>query len=95
MDVVTDDLRAQLRKRVEQELEGLRITGFDVQPDRDHDGDPILRVEIVYDDAGGAPPANRMSALARTVRPWLDTQLPNTFPVFRFLTAREFADEAH
>ncbi|NPD19635.1 hypothetical protein [Alterinioella nitratireducens] len=93
-DVLSDDFIAKLREQIEKEMSGIKITDFQAQSDLDHDGDPILRLQIVYDEAEGEPRASRMSALARHIRPWLDTRLPNTFPVFRFLTARDLADDA-
>lgn len=95
MNAVSDDIRRELRSRVEREMEDLKITNFEVKIDQDHDGDAILRIEVVYDEAGGAPRVSRMSSLTRSLRPWLETQIPNTFPVLRFLTAGELADEAH
>lgn len=89
------ELVAQLRSQIEKEMVGLEITDFQVMQDRDHDGDPILRLQIVYNESGEEPRASNVSALARHIRPWLDARLPNTFPVFRFLTARDLADEAH
>ena len=73
----------------------LRIVDFYAKEDQDHDGDTILRLEIVYDDNGEEPRAKSVSALARDIRLWLNDRLPNTFPVFRFLTARDRANEAH
>ena len=92
---LSDELVAKLREQVEKEMTGLRITEFEARQDRDHDGDPILRLQIVYDEAAGEPNATHISALARHIRSWLDGKLPGTFPVLRFLNAREFADEAH
>jgi hypothetical protein len=94
-DDLSEELVAKLREKIENGMTGLRITEFEAKQDRDHDGDPILRLQIVYDEADGEPSATNVSALARQIRPWLDTKLPNTFPVFRFLTSRDFADEAH
>lgn len=87
------DLIAELRKQVEAEMADIRITDFQAKSDLDHDGDPILRLQIAYDEQGAAPRPAQVSALARRVRPWLETRLPNTFPVFRFLTKRELIDE--
>lgn len=92
-DDISADLVAKLRKQIEDEMAGLQITDFRTKADRDHDGDPILRLQIAYDETGDAPRPVQVSALARHVRRLLEAQLPNTFPVFRFLTARELADE--
>jgi len=93
-DLPSQDLVEDLRAQIEQEMVGVHITHFTVKRDVDHDGDPILRFQIAYDEAGDAPQATQVSALTRHIRPRLEQDLPNTFPVFRFLTARELADEA-
>ena len=93
-DDISVELVAKLRERIENKMTGLRITDFQALPDHDHDGDPILRLQIVYDEAAGKPLAAHTSALARHLRPLLiDADLPDTFPILRFLSARDFADE--
>ena len=95
LDNLSDELIEKLRKRIENEMQGLKITEFLAKQDHDHDGDPILRLQIIYDEKEGEPLATHMSALARHLRPLLiDAKLSDTFPVCRFLSARDFADEA-
>lgn len=93
-DNISEQLIARLREQIENEMEGVRITDFRAKADSDHDGDPILRLQIAYDEEGAAPGPVQVSSLARHIRRLLEPQLPNTFPVFRFLTTRELADEA-
>jgi hypothetical protein len=90
---LTEELVDKLRTQVESKMTGLKITDFKVNSDYDHDGDPILRFQIVYDETGEDPDAARVSALVRHIRRWLDEKLPETFPVFRFVTVRDLADE--
>lgn len=92
-DGIFADLFEKLREQVKAEMADVQITDFRAKSDLDHDGDPILRLQIAYDEAGAAPRPEQVSALARHLRPWLDSRLPDTFPVFRFLTTRELADE--
>ena len=95
LDDLSDELVTKLRKQIKNKMEGLTITDFQVKKGHDHDGDPILRLQIVYDEKKGEPLADHMSALARYLRPLLiDAKLPDTFPVCRFLSTRDFADEA-
>ena len=95
LDDLPDELVTKLRKQIENKMEGLKITEVLAKQDHDHDGDPILRLQIVYDEKEGEPLATHMSALARHLRPLLiDAKLLDTFPVCRFLSARDFADEA-
>lgn len=94
MTPVTQDLRDALREKVQAEMDDLRIEDFKVTADHDHDGDPILRVEIVYDDTAGAPQTARMTALTRRVRPLLQDEQFDAFPIFRFVAARDLVDDA-
>lgn len=89
-DLISEELLTELRNQAVRDMSELRITDFQATPDRDHDGDPILRIQVIYDEAGGEPNVAHILTLARHVRPLL----PDTFPIFRFLTAREFADDA-
>lgn len=91
---ISSELLATLREQIETEMAGVRITNFQAKADRDHDGDPILRLQIAYDEQGAEPHPVQVTSLARHIRLLLEPQLPNTFPVFRFLTTRELADEA-
>lgn len=90
---ISQDLVAKLREQIERDMADINITDFRAKADRDHDGDPIIRLQIVYDGDGAEPRPIQVSAVARHVRHLLGSQMPNTFPVFRFLTAREIADE--
>ena len=94
-EALSEDIINQLREQIQAELQDLKIESFQVKSDLDHDGDPILRFEIVYDETRGEPRTKLVSSLTRHLRPWLDTRIPNTFPVFRFMAARDYADEAH
>ena len=93
-DNISEQLIARLREQIENEMAGVRVTDFQAKADSDHDGDPILRIQIAYDEEGTTPSPAQVSSLARHIRRLLEPQLPNTFPVFRFLTTRELADEA-
>lgn len=93
-DTVSNDLIVELRHQVNLDMPELKITDFQVISDRDHDGDSILRFKIIYDGESDDLVADRVSALVRHVRPLLNSKLPNTFPIFRFLTTKEYADDA-
>jgi len=93
-DTVSNDLIVELRNQVNLDMPELNITDFQVTPDKDHDGDSIIRFKVIYDGRSEDLGAGRVSALIRHVRPLLNSKLPNTFPIFRFLTTEEYADDA-
>ena len=94
MIAVSKDLQDALHRKVQEEMDDLRIANFRVTADQDNDGDPILSVEITYDDTVGAPQTARMTALTRRVRPLLQDEQIDAFPVFRFVAARDLVDDA-
>lgn len=93
-DTVSKDLILELRNQVTLDMPGLNITDFQVIPDKDHDGDSIIRFKVIYDGKSDDLGADRVSKLIRHVRPLLNSKLPNTFPIFRFLTTEESADDS-
>ena len=91
---IQPELAAIIRKQIEDDMAGLKITDFRASSDVDHDGDAIIRLQVAYDEESAEPLPAQRSAVVRHVRSLLETQLPNTFPVFRFITSRELEDEA-
>ncbi|CAM4371866.1 hypothetical protein [Palleronia rufa] len=91
---MTEDLRTVIRRTVEAELAPARILDVHVQEDVDHDGDPILRISVVFEAKDDRLDPRGMVGLARHLRDPLERLRVEAFPVFRFLTARDAAGEA-
>lgn len=62
-----------------------RIT---VEPDVDQDGDPILKITVIFE---GKLDAHRMVGLVRHVQPKLMEHHFNQFPIFRFVSKKDAA----
>lgn len=62
--------------------------------EEDSDGDPVLRVEVVFDAETNYVPAERTKGLIRRLRPRLSEIGENAFPVMSFIAAKEMGKRA-
>ena len=67
-DIISDALITELRRRIEKDLGGFRITDFQVKSDHDQDSDPIIGIQIAYSETGEEPRPSGESALALALR---------------------------
>ena len=67
-DTISDALITELRRRIEKDLGGFQITVFQVKSDHDQDSDPIIGLQIAYDETGEEPRPYGESTLALTLR---------------------------
>ena len=65
------------------------IDSISVTPDSDSDGDPILRVMIVVRSDITSLDSQRLSGLARHIRPRLIEHNEYGFPIIRVMTKRD------
>ena len=80
---------------VREQLAPAQIVGLTVKEAEDADGDPILRIEVVFEAAGGRPDPKKVLGLIRHLRkPLADEGGSERFPVFSFMTADEASDAA-
>jgi hypothetical protein len=61
-----------------------------VAPDVDSDGEPILRVMVVFADDISELDMRELAGIVRHVRPALLEHQETAFPIFRFLTKRDW-----
>ncbi len=67
------------------------IQSVSVEQDVDQDGDPILKVTVVFDPAEGALDTHRVMGLIRHLRPKLLEKKYPEFPIFRFVSKKDAA----
>jgi len=65
------------------------IDSIDVEADRDSDGDPILRITVVFDADINTVDGTALAGLIRHLRPRLREQNEEAFPIFRFMTKKD------
>ena len=80
-DIITEIVKERFSDAV--------INSIEVQADQDSDGDPILRVTVVFDSEISTLEARKLSGLTRHVRPKIMSREDAAFPVFRFVSKRE------
>ena len=84
-----NDLLATVQEIVEQQLHPARVERVDVEHDVDHDGDPILRIKIVFEIEGDRLNPRAVRGLARHLREPLQKLRVEEFPTFSFSTVKE------
>ncbi|MBL4629112.1 MAG: hypothetical protein JKY00_13970 [Roseicyclus sp.] len=90
MNIVSDDdLLATVQKIVVKQLDPARVERVDVEHDVDHDGDPILRIKIVFEIEGDRLNPRAVRGLARHLREPLQELRVEEFPTFSFSTVKE------
>lgn len=89
-DIDTNDaLEPAVAEVVRAHFRGSTIDEVTIRPDFDHDGEPILRVTVIFSsDMAKIDPGN-LSSIARHVAAKLREQGRSQFPIFRFLSKRD------
>lgn len=77
-----------------RQFDRLGLVSVDAKGAFDHDGDPILRVIVVYEADKTSLEPSRLSGLVRHLRPALAEHGEDRFPVVSFIDAEESAEAA-
>lgn len=75
------ELRGLVRPIVSRAYAGNDVLGIEVEGATDHDGDPVVRVEVELGDPGKAPSPEITFALARDIITALADRGDNRFPL--------------
>ena len=65
---------------------GGKVESVKVRRDTDYEGEPILLIEVIIDQTGGALDSKRATGLARHVRSRLAAVGEPSFPLFSFIS---------
>lgn len=88
----------QLHDLVEEIVKGrfdaIKIVRVDVEEGRDHDGDDVLFVTVVFDGDAKDMKADRMAGLARHLRSGLAKIGETRFPLTSYLSATDYEGAA-
>ena len=88
-----DDVAEVIETTVREHFAGADIPSVTVQPDTGSDGDPLLRVTVVFDgpDAKTTLRTDRMISLVRHIRPRLWKMNDDRFPLVSFISKLDAA----
>ncbi len=81
-----------VKQVVQKQLAPAEIVNLTVEEAEDADGDPILRIEVVFKAAGDRLDPEKVLGLGRHLRERLHESSPHRFPVFSFMTSEEALD---
>ncbi|QBY02010.1 hypothetical protein E2K80_15790 [Rhodophyticola sp. CCM32] len=83
-----------IRRVVAEQLDPARIVDVTVSDDVDHDDEPILRVEVIFEVEGDRLDPKKVMGLVRHLREPLQALHEKRFPMISFLTLDEFSGAA-
>ena len=83
-----------VKQVVQNQLAPARIVNLTVMEAEDVDGDPILRIEVVFKAAGDRLDPEKVLGLGPRLPKRLHKANADRFPVFSFMTSEEAADAA-
>lgn len=71
-------------------FENIKIIHVDVAPDRDRDGEEILRIQVVFDGVVKGKDAASIAGAARHLRPALEEIDADVFPLLSFVSKLDY-----
>lgn len=80
---------------VQERFRGVAIDRVEVMPDVDHDGDPVLRITVVFDAEIEDVDVDELVGWVRHLRPKLLERGEEAFPITRFMTKRDYDSLRH
>ena len=85
-----DKISKVIAQILSRDFKCIAITKVDVEKDVDHDGDPILRIDVVVDGERTDLDGREISSAVRRIRPALEDVEGTPFPVIAFIDSREY-----
>jgi hypothetical protein len=86
---MASSLEEVILETVKERFSDAMIESISIDPDKDSDGDAILRITIIFDSDIEKLESAKLTGLVRHVRPKLAAQKEDRFPIFRFVSKRE------
>lgn len=78
-----------LKRILQDELKPAKIVSLKSEKAEDHDGDPIIRIRVVYEAENNRLDPNKTLGLSRILSNKLRETFEKSYPVFYFLTKEE------
>jgi hypothetical protein len=85
-NAISNDLSKVVDRLVKEQFPGAVLEEVKFDMDQDADGDPILRIVLVFESAGSLDPA-AAAGFARHLRPKLKG---DAFPLIRFMNVSDY-----
>ncbi len=89
-----EEIGELIRLKLTEEFKFFEILAVNVRRDTDFDGDPILRIRVVYDGEEKNIDSSALAGTTRRVRPILYENEEDAFPIFSFISKQD-ADIKH
>ncbi|MGF1446032.1 MAG: hypothetical protein ACFBRM_07500 [Pikeienuella sp.] len=88
--ITPEELGRVVEAVVRDRLNETRIVDVQLSDDLDSEGEPILVIQVVYEDDCGRLNIRRASGLIRHLLPSLAERGENRFPIISFISNRDY-----
>lgn len=82
-----------VRETLAADFDKVKIIDVRVRDETDSDGDEVLRVEVIFEGTQKDIDALKLTGAVRQVRPLLREMNENAFPLFSFISKRDWGAE--
>jgi hypothetical protein len=86
----SDKIAATVADTLRRHFESIKIVRVDVARDQDHEGEEILRIQVVFDGVVKAKDAASIAGAARYLRPALEKIDADIFPLLSFVSKLDY-----
>lgn len=81
-------LEAAIEKVIREDFPDAKLLAVKIKEDEGFDGDPILRITVIFQTTHGFDP-KRAAGIVRRIRPALRENEVDAFPVFSFMSKKD------
>ncbi len=89
-----EEVTGIIEEFAKRELDRVQTVAVDVKEANDHDGDPILRVTVVYEGDYKRLDPSKLLGFVRHLRPALSERGEERFPVMSYISREDYAATA-
>jgi hypothetical protein len=86
----SDKIAATVSDTLSRHFENIKIIKVKVEQDQDHDGEDILRIQVVFDGVVKGKDAASVAGAARYLRPALEKIDADVFPLLSFVSKLDY-----
>lgn len=83
------NVRKLIEPVIEKHIAPAAMVEMETEEDEDHDGDPVLRILVVFDATNGPPETKKLLHLTPTLKKLLLARQNEHFPILTYMSPEE------
>ena len=87
--MISADVQRAVERIIREDFPDAKIISVKIKEDVDFDGERVLKITVVFDSRSGKIDAARAAGIGRRIRPALEENDEDAFPMFYFVSAAD------